>query len=642
MAPGIIDKSREMLLASKCQFCRLLGSIIDPSLIRGPLEAREFSANAIYAHLNSEVASSSGLLNTTVIGVTSDRNPIPVDFIGCRSSVSPNAIVKPREINKAAINYDLIKTWISSCEKSHGSLCWPRTENLVALGLRVIDCVKRRIIEMPRESSYVALSYVWGAAEPTEVLVSDSSILPTNLPRVIEDSLLLVRNLGYRYLWVDRYCIDQGNEEEKHSLISAMHVIYGNAKLTIIAAAGNGPTHGLPGVGSRHREQQQCLTVGNNRFIRTFPHVSHVLGASTWSKRGWTFQEGILSNRRLIFTDQQVAFQCNSMHCCESLDWPYDLMQEGPDKAFSDLVPEPPLQLSIPRAYSSGWGEDYYPLLRYIEQFTKKTLSYPDDRMKAFLGVLSTFANRRNPIYHIWGAPVLMNVDRPEISLNWLHATPCRRVSHFPSWSWAGWDGPIEESVHSRLLGRNEFTVTLSSKDSDNISLETFYKNHSAFEEYALGSRYLHLGVQLTAIPSFRYISNAEFSRVEAQMPWREPKTSMIRNASDTRGSLYARFPQTCGYSVLVPLYEDDATTSLSDSSSIMMFPTEKYGTGPYVYIFMVVKQTVSHYERVGLLVYGTALPTLLHELHNGKITPNMDAPDWGVGDVKFQSIILG
>ncbi|KAK8091676.1 HET-domain-containing protein [Apiospora hydei] len=418
-----------------------------------------------------------------------------------------------------------------------------------------------------------------------------------------------------------------------------MHVVYGNAIITIIAAAGNGPDYGLPGVGPRHRERQQCLTVGNNRFIRTFPHVSRVLDDSTWSKRGWTFQEGILSKRRLIFTHQQVVFQCDGMHCCETLDWPYEIMQDGPDRAFSPMVPEPPLQLSIPRAYSSGWGEDFYPLLRYIEEFTKKKLSYPGDRIKAFLGVLGTFANRRNPIYHIWGAPVLMNVDRPEISLNWLHVTPCRRASDFPSWSWAGWDGPIEGTIYSRLLGRNEFTVAFPSTESDIISLETFYTNHSTFEAHALGSKYLRLDVQLATIPSFRYISDSEFTRDENQMTWLKPKTHMIRTVGglspNTRGSLCARFPQTDGYPVLVPLYEDDATTSVSDTNSVMMFPTEKYEAGRYMHIFMAVKPTASYYHRVGLLIYGPTLRTHLYELPNGNVTrlgPKTEVPNWELG----------
>ncbi|KAK8057249.1 HET-domain-containing protein, partial [Apiospora saccharicola] len=209
----------------------------------------------------------------------------PADFIGCCSPLSSDAIVKPREINSDQIDYDLIRAWIRSCEKNHASLCSPSTNEAIGLKLKVIDCLQRRITELSEESPYVALSYVWGAAASTEVVRSDSTLLPANLPRVIEDSCLLVRNLGYRCLWADRYCVEQDNEEAKHLLINSMDLVYGNAKITIIAAAGDGPEHGLPGVGSQHRERQQCLTVGNRRFIRTFPDVAEVLRDSTWSTR---------------------------------------------------------------------------------------------------------------------------------------------------------------------------------------------------------------------------------------------------------------------------------------------------------------------------------------------------------------------
>jgi hypothetical protein len=36
-------------------------------------------------------------------------------------------------------------------------------------------------------------------------------------------------------------------------------------------------------------------------------------GSASWFERGWTYQEGVLSRRRLMFTENQVCFQCEEM-----------------------------------------------------------------------------------------------------------------------------------------------------------------------------------------------------------------------------------------------------------------------------------------------------------------------------------------
>ena len=62
-------------------------------------------------------------------------------------------------------------------------------------------------------------------------------------PKVIKDAFLVTKKLGYRYLWVDRYCIVQDDAQEKHQQIKNMGSIYENARVTIVAAAGSDPTY---------------------------------------------------------------------------------------------------------------------------------------------------------------------------------------------------------------------------------------------------------------------------------------------------------------------------------------------------------------------------------------------------------------
>jgi hypothetical protein len=73
------------------------------------------------------------------------------------------------------------------------------------------------------------------------------------LPATIRDAIIVVLALGYRYLWIDRYCIEQADCPARHSQIQQMGNIYNSASITIIAAAGSTPYHGLPGVSQTPR-----------------------------------------------------------------------------------------------------------------------------------------------------------------------------------------------------------------------------------------------------------------------------------------------------------------------------------------------------------------------------------------------------
>ncbi|KAH8896203.1 HET-domain-containing protein, partial [Thozetella sp. PMI_491] len=295
---------------------------------------------------------------------------------------------------KDRINYAMIQSWITFCQSKHGHLCSPPITKIIER-LRVIDVDSLRVIAAPENCNYVALSYVWGShATPTD-----------SFSQVVRDSSVVAKKLGYKYLWVDKHCIDQDSPADKHEQVQAMHVIYGNARLTLIAAAGEDCQYGLPGVASRERIEQSALSIDGNLYVQNFPHVSQAVGGSRWATRGWTLQEGLLSHRRLIFTDHQVAFQCYGMHCVEAVHWPYELMHAKSSHRFPENVPRPPLGRQIQDQQYYNTLQPDFKLLSLLEEYSNRTLSYPSDSLNAFLGVLSSFASRKHPIYHVWGVP---------------------------------------------------------------------------------------------------------------------------------------------------------------------------------------------------------------------------------------------
>ncbi|OAG15170.1 HET-domain-containing protein, partial [Alternaria alternata] len=209
-------------------------------------------------------------------------------------------------------------SWLNYCTQNHRLLC--RFEPLPVHGVKVIDCTTLQIEDHNVNTPYVSLSYVWGkpkdACGPVETIRGRKS-LPQRLSPVIRDSIQVTKTLGYRYLWIDKFCIDQDAVELKHDQIQQMDAIYKNSELTIIGAAGQDESYGLPGVGARGRRHQFVAKLDGATLFWNPIDPHELISLSHWSTRGWTFQEALLSRRRLVFTEDQVYFQCNTMNCFE-------------------------------------------------------------------------------------------------------------------------------------------------------------------------------------------------------------------------------------------------------------------------------------------------------------------------------------
>lgn len=134
-----------------------------------------------------------------------------------------------RLLQKERFDLPLAKHWLDYCRSKHTDWCDIQKHNIVSFC--VIDCKTRTVIKAPKDCQYVALSYVWGVAAITEDTSASSSAL-SRAPKVITDAIDVTEMMGFEYLWVDRYCIDQADVESKHDQIRQMDVIYASAQLT--------------------------------------------------------------------------------------------------------------------------------------------------------------------------------------------------------------------------------------------------------------------------------------------------------------------------------------------------------------------------------------------------------------------------
>lgn len=111
------------------------------------------------------------------------------------------------------VDFDLLKSWISECSLQHQDTSCS-SDPVTVFRLTVIDCQQRRVVSAPSDCQFVALSYVWGGSHNQFEDLPDSHNdfnLPSKLPQVIEDSIIVALKLGFKYLWVDRYVRAEGH-----------------------------------------------------------------------------------------------------------------------------------------------------------------------------------------------------------------------------------------------------------------------------------------------------------------------------------------------------------------------------------------------------------------------------------------------
>ncbi|MCJ1467589.1 hypothetical protein MMC07_006214 [Pseudocyphellaria aurata] len=341
---------------------------------------------------------------------------------------------------------------------------------LAKIKVRLIDVYQRCLVPAPAACHYIALSYVWGKVKVLQTTRSNVAALHRvngldkflkDIPTTIADSIDLVAMIGERYLWVDSLCIVQDDPQEKHSQIANMDAIYGNAALTINAAAGDDANAGLPGIRPLSRTVEQLVLEyqPGHRLLAAQPILTDIADNSRWNTRAWTYQERFLSKRSLTFTDSHVFFQCQRMLWCEDvvaeekkvIDYhqmedylPIDWSSEHNDHMYK-------LHYTLHVHKSTNWVE----YLRTVEEYTPRMLSFDSDILAAFAGmgnVLSSMFRSRL----LYGLPESLFdcalLWQPAGTLVRRHVPESTSGSgeiYFPSWSWAGWKGKI---VHEDIM----------------------------------------------------------------------------------------------------------------------------------------------------------------------------------------------
>jgi hypothetical protein len=145
------------------------------------------------------------------------------------------------------------------------------------------------IVKVAEEMRWLALSYVWGVNLQTgdHAGYREGSSISLDIPGTVKDAISVTLQLGYRYLWVDEYCIDQNDDNHRNDQIKRMDQIYRGADLTIVAAAGENKVYGLPGVESTKRKDNKVVCVEDVVVFSNGPEPNVQAKQSKWFTRAW-------------------------------------------------------------------------------------------------------------------------------------------------------------------------------------------------------------------------------------------------------------------------------------------------------------------------------------------------------------------
>lgn len=204
---------------------------------------------------------------------------------------------------------------------------------------------------------------------------------------------------------------------------------------------------------------QESAEVNGGHVIAPFDFGQN-LEATPWNSRGWTFQERLLSRRLIAFADNEMVWYCRNMICREDMrdgDTGESIQRlqllnlkarwfesntktsSGEDAHWVDGSVEVD-RFGRTHLVRSGRFAEY---AQVVSQYTGRKLTYRSDVLFAFEGLANIF-ERSLQTRFLFGLPECLF----DVALLWRPAGQLqRRISedaqHFPSWSWAGWEGRI-------------------------------------------------------------------------------------------------------------------------------------------------------------------------------------------------------
>jgi hypothetical protein len=319
---------------------------------------------------------------------------------------------------------------LSTCCEGH-VLCNSNDEGFLPTRLISLTTEPPRLVltaEYSKNLRYATLSKCWGnhgtpklTSENLRSYMNATSV--EGLPKTYRDTIMITKQLGLAYLWIDSLCIIQDDEDwTKES--GMMSPVYGGSTINITVSSAHNSTEGcflkpanfIGGLRAR-------ITDGGRKRVQDF-RSSDEYDRSTYKTplgtRAWALQEKMLSARTIHFSDRGLFWKCRTTIASEHL----------PD-GF-------PKQLGSQFVRRDGPLEDMWGHI--IRLYSEANLTFGKDKLPALASVARL-------VYKKTGDQYLAGLSRGKIleQFCWTRtkAKPLvkRPPWRAPTWTWASIDG---------------------------------------------------------------------------------------------------------------------------------------------------------------------------------------------------------
>ncbi|KAK4448462.1 heterokaryon incompatibility protein-domain-containing protein [Podospora aff. communis PSN243] len=430
-----------------------------------------------------------------VVAANGENGPSPFSWLPALTK-SPYSRTPARDLG-------MTQAWLEECQQNH-----PRCQQLIngPLPTRVIDVGTEEkdpflFHSQGATGRYMALSHRWGdpgfevgafATTKDNIDHHCHRIPLASFPLTFRDAVMVTRRLGVHYLWIDSLCIIQDDLEDWNAESTRMGDVYENAYATLFAERAKNCTDGLAPTEAdldlarkRFRKFQfDCADKAATHEIflstelKAYPNSLSAAfclfgeACSRLQTRGWVLQEEILSRRKICFSSTELHWQCYQLSRCECGLQVTFLDSDKPARDFTTQLLYPvdidgqvgKRKLSTSQSVSTLPTYDADKAWRrLVEAFTRRELTFNQDRLAALAGIASKMAKNIEGDSTAYLSGIWLRYFASQLlwqSSNHDEALPCRRQrpGFAPTFSWASVTGSVVFPV-VKIWGRFSFTA---------------------------------------------------------------------------------------------------------------------------------------------------------------------------------------
>lgn len=384
----------------------------------------------------------------------------------------------------------MFREWLRVCNEQHK--CSPGSSQ--PLPTRVIDVNPRnretvRIYhpETGETGQYLTMSHRWTDSDNfcthlCNIADRQISIDIKTLPRRFRDAIVVTRELGIQYLWIDSICIIQPHrnktikdlcpigccEDDDWNIERDKMEQYFSRAFCNLAAASTADPKVDEGFLKRKYEVEWVKSANDtssdvNYDINAIDNFHRDVENAELNKRGWVLQERALSRRTIHFTSVQAYWECGGDGVrCETLSklqksvylpgykpkWVALALYHGILLTSSSKTSQFLSHHDFPKSIMDYFEENRVYLLQWLfEKYMQCDLTVPSDRSVAISGLERRFGKTFDTSWS-WGVSGLY-MHR---CLSWQRRNArLRRIQpirdRVPSWSWMAYAADFNHTI---------------------------------------------------------------------------------------------------------------------------------------------------------------------------------------------------